>query len=246
MKVGNSDLVRGTLIDCLRSRLTPQHKLFIDNYMTTFDEGKSAKSIGLAARKGKEIIALPEVAAEIALRINQTSEDLQITTKRILTELARIAFIDPAEFYDEGGNVKDIHSISETARRAISEYSESTGRDGEGRRRVRVSDKLRALELLGKYLGMYKDHLEVTGLTTLATDLEDARRRRIEAARAVDGEVVDAIDGGSADAADGEGQEDSAGDDEAVREEEGQAGVLRVGEQGHDQGGEKVGGNDAT
>lgn len=84
----------------------------------------------------------------------------------VLAELRTIGLVDIREAYDERGAMKQVGDIPESVARAIVgiETEEEVGEDGEvvGRvRKVRFSDKLRALELLGKHLQMFIDNTRV-------------------------------------------------------------------------------------
>jgi hypothetical protein len=83
----------------------------------------------------------------------------------VIAELAAIAFLDPAKFYDESGNLLPIHDMPEAARRAITgiDVEEIFAGKGEERRQIGVLRKIRfagkqgALDLLAKHLGLFKD-----------------------------------------------------------------------------------------
>ncbi|HVJ42366.1 MAG TPA: terminase small subunit [Dongiaceae bacterium] len=61
-------------------------------------------------------------------------------------------------------------------------------------RKIKRWDKAKALELLGRYLGLFKDRLELGVSSDLAASIEAARKR----SRALDAEAPQVIDGGKA------------------------------------------------
>jgi phage terminase small subunit len=88
--------------------------------------------------------------------------------QRILEELMRIAFFDIRDvlsWTDTGVAFIDSTKIDENAARAISEIKETANNFG-GSRSIKMHDKLKALELLGRYAGMFKEQVEVTNKTT--------------------------------------------------------------------------------
>jgi phage terminase small subunit len=101
-------------------------------------------------------------------RINSKCD---ITVERVKLELARLAFYDPLEYWNEDGSAKPVHEMSEDARRAIAglEIAELFSGSGDERnlsgylKKFRLADKRAALECLGKHLQMFPTKVEVTG-----------------------------------------------------------------------------------
>ena len=68
--------------------------------------------------------------------------------------------------------VKDTASLSDTQIKALSGIKESRGGI-----EVKLNDKLKALELLGRHLGMFKDKVEVSGIDEEKKKLDDILRQ---------------------------------------------------------------------
>lgn len=86
----------------------------------------------------------------------------EITQDRVLEELAAIAFAkatDYAEIKGECVRIKDTDTLNEQQIRAIAGIKE-----GKFGIELKLNDKEKALELLGRHLGMFKDKVEVSGL----------------------------------------------------------------------------------
>ena len=89
----------------------------------------------------------------------------EVTQDMVIKELARIAFLDIRKLYNDSGGLKNIQDIDEEAVKAISsletlEEYEGYGEDREqigDTKKVKLLDKVKALELLGKHLGMFND-----------------------------------------------------------------------------------------
>lgn len=77
----------------------------------------------------------------------------------MLQELGKIAFVNPIDLIDtDTGMVRADASREDTAAIASVRVKVIHSEDGEGiEREVRMADKLKALELCGKHLGMFKD-----------------------------------------------------------------------------------------
>ena len=86
----------------------------------------------------------------------------EITQDRVLQELAAIAFAkatDYAEIKNECVRIRDTAELDEQQIRALAGIEE-----GKFGIKVKLNDKEKALELLGRHLGMFKDKVEVSGL----------------------------------------------------------------------------------
>jgi phage terminase small subunit len=85
---------------------------------------------------------------------------------RVLAELARIAFADPRKLFDANGGMRPMHEIDDDTRGAVV-IEVTQGIDADGNpiftRKVKFAEKLRALEMLGKHLGLFRDRLEIAG-----------------------------------------------------------------------------------
>lgn len=109
----------------------------------------------------------PEAKAYINKLIAERSKRTGITADRVLQELARIAFADISDAVDlEKGTVLKDACRDDTA--AIASVKVKRGRISE--REVRMHDKVHALELLGRHLGMLKDNIQITGAVPVVID----------------------------------------------------------------------------
>ena len=87
-------------------------------------------------------------------------------TDAVLERLWWVIDADPAAFFDERGNIKPIHELTEPQRKAIAhfEIAKENTRSGDGTtewvHKVKWCDRLKAMELVMKYLGMLNDKPE--------------------------------------------------------------------------------------
>jgi len=91
-----------------------------------------------------------------------------VTQDRVLLELARIAFSDVGAVYDEYGHLLDVNNLPLGTAAAIASWdvfkkNPTAGRGTVEHIRIRFWDKVRALELLAKHLGLLDDRLDVSG-----------------------------------------------------------------------------------
>lgn len=149
--------------------MTEKQKIFADEYLVDLNATRayrvaypSVKKDETAAQAGSRMLRNVKVAAYIQERMEERQKRTEITQDRVLEELAAIAFAratDYAEIKDECVKVKDTKSLTEQQIRAIAGIKE-----GKYGIELKLNDKEKALELLGRHLGMFKDKLEVSGL----------------------------------------------------------------------------------
>lgn len=116
------------------------------------------------------LLSRPHVRARVDELLAQRAARTGVNQDRVIRELARIAFLDPTELADiNKGTILD--DTTEDDRAAIASVKVKSGEDYT-EREIRFADKLKALELLGKHLGMFTDKVDITGpLPVIVNDL---------------------------------------------------------------------------
>lgn len=154
-------------------KLTEKQKRFCEEYLIDLNGTQAAIRAGYsektAARIAIELLNKTHVAIYLSKLREKQSERTEITADKVLAELAAIAFSDRTELAQvvhkqgidpETGegieyadvDLTDTDKLSDAAKKAISGIKR--GRNG-----VEVSsyDKIRALELIAKHLGMLNE-----------------------------------------------------------------------------------------
>ena len=162
--------------------MTEKQKIFADEYLIDLNATRayrkaypSVKKDETAAQAGSRMLRNVKVAEYIAERMQARQERTEITQDRVLEELAAIAFAratDYAEVKDDQVFIKDTAGLSENQIKAIAGIKQ-----GKFGIEVKLNDKEKALELLGRHLGMFKDRVEVSGLEEEKTELSDLIRQ---------------------------------------------------------------------
>ena len=157
--------------------MTKKQKRFVEEYLIDLNATQAAIRAGYspdtAGSIGGENLQKPEIANAIAKAMAERSKRTGINQDRVLQELAKIAFVNATEVIDpETATVKEDALPEDTA--AIQSVKVKTfGEDGL-EREIKMADKLKALELLGKHMGMFKEKVELSGsLDTEKTKLDD-------------------------------------------------------------------------
>lgn len=157
--------------------LTPQAKRYVQELMIDGVQYKAAIRAGYSPKAAREVssrlMTNPKVKAAIEEKRKEVINETGITPERIIIELGKIAFADIMNytFEDENGDTYvDFQKMAkDPARSAITELivESTTGKVKTKRIRLKLADKINALEKLAKHFGMLKDKVEVTGKLTL-------------------------------------------------------------------------------
>lgn len=158
--------------------LTKKQKIFADEYLIDLNGTRayrtaypSVKKDETAAAAATRMLRNVKVEQYIQSRMIERQKRTEITQDRVLEELAAIAFAkatDYAEIKEECVKIIDTDQLDEQQTRAIAGIKE-----GKFGIEVKLCDKEKALELLGRHLGMFKDKVEVSGLEDEKRKLED-------------------------------------------------------------------------
>jgi phage terminase small subunit len=145
-------------------KLTPKQSLFIKEYIIDFNAAAAARRAGYSERTSKEIgfehLTKPHIQAAVQAEKDKRSARTEISQDRVLKEYARLAFLDPREFYDESGNLVPIHKLSDDAAACISgiDTKRIMGEDDQVCElvKIKLTDKRASLSDVSRHLGMFE------------------------------------------------------------------------------------------
>jgi len=143
-------------------QLSKKQLIFCKEYLISMNATESAIKAGFsektASSQGSRLLKNVKVKAYIDEQLRQRAEKLDITPNRILEELGHIAFFNISNIYD-GMTLKEISDLPKDVTRAIQSVKtrvEKTDGDTFAEvMEVKSNDKLRAIELLMKHMGMF-------------------------------------------------------------------------------------------
>lgn len=179
-----------------KDRLTPQQARFVDEYVIDNNAAGAAVRAGYSKKYSERLayrlLSTSKVAEAVAEKRKAIAARNDVSADRVIQEIARIAFADTTKVVRiEQGRVvvEDTARLDDDHRAAVSEISETTTANG-GTLKVKLHDKVKALELLSRYLGILNDKLNLTGrievehhdseLETLLAEDPEARRLAAE------------------------------------------------------------------
>lgn len=164
------------------AKLTAKQKAFIQEYLKDLNATQAYMRAGYKANENvartnsSRLLANANIQAEIEKAMARREKRTEVTQDRVVKELSKVAFSNITDYcsfttqktvidYEDDGTpiygyiqvveMKDSNEIDPTA---ISEISTK-----DNHFRFKLYDKLKAIELLGKHLGMFKDKVELSG-----------------------------------------------------------------------------------
>lgn len=167
------------------AKLNERQERFCNEYLIDLNATQAAIRAGYsertAAAQAARLLTNVNIQTYIQQRKQDRVERTEITQDMVLRELALIAFSNAADYaavverqamiegvllFDDDGNPVMYRTVepvltaelTENQKRALAVIKK--GRDGF---EVKPYDKVRALELLGKHLGMFTDKVEMSG-----------------------------------------------------------------------------------
>lgn len=152
----------------LLEKLGENHLIFCKEFVVDGNGARSAKAAGFSVKTAKEqavwLLDQPLIQAEINELNEKRSKRLEVSADRVLEELAKIAFVDATTIFDvdEKGNFTftgKLSDLSPEERACIAEVTQ-TKTVGGGSIKVKLHDKLSALEKIGKHLKLFTDVTE--------------------------------------------------------------------------------------
>ncbi len=161
------------------AKLTEKQQRFVDEYLIDLNATQAAiragYSVKTANEQGSQNLAKLSIQQAIAEQMAERSKRTGINQDRVVLELAKIALVKMTDIVDSQGRIKSNASPDDLACIESVKYKESESDTGSSvEREVKIASKLKALELLGKHLGMWNDKLDVNITQPIVITGEDA------------------------------------------------------------------------
>lgn len=148
------------------------HIKFADKYFETGNASESAIYAGFSAdtakQSGYQVLIRDDVQEYLSKLRKEYQEKTGINKESVLNEYRKIAFSDVRKILTVDGGLKSIDDIDDDTAGAIAGIeSFDVEADGEKlgtNRKIRLHDKLKALEALSKHLGLFEKDNEQSKL----------------------------------------------------------------------------------
>ena len=166
----------------MADELNEKQKRFAKEYVKDFNGKQAAIRAGYSevssSSTASELLTYPKVQAAIQKEIQKRNKRIEVTQDRVVEELAKIGFSDIKDVVEWDGDSTRIKDSSEVDGTIIAEITDietfiKSIPGGKGKepkqmlnrtKKVKLHDKMKALELLARHMGMLKDvkqvHLE--------------------------------------------------------------------------------------
>lgn len=146
------------------AKLTDKQKRFCEEYLIDLNATQAAIRAGYSPESAKSIatenLSKPFLRARIDAAIAERSKRTGVSADRVVRELAKLAFVNATDVIDvDSATIAENASREDTA--CISAVKAKSGEDFI-EREIKLCDKTKALELLGKHLGMFSDNVKLS------------------------------------------------------------------------------------
>jgi len=170
-------------------QLNDRQELFCNEYLKDRNQTKAYIRAGYSEDGAKQnaarLMSNDYIKAHINELIAEQIHKIKLDVNFIIRELLKHATVDIADAYDEQGNLKPLNDMPESLRKAICGVETDELFDGRGAdkektgytKTIKLTDKIKAIELLGKHLKMFTDVHEIPGLEGLAEKIKAGRER---------------------------------------------------------------------
>ena len=151
--------------------LTAKQSRFVELYLVSLNATDAYQraygcSRAVADSSGPRLLGNVRVQQAVRDRQAKLAANTGVTPERVIAELAEIGFSRMDTFSKWGATgvtLNESTALSDGAARCVAEVSETTSKDG-GSVRFKLHDKVGALTLIGKHLGLFADRHEIGGL----------------------------------------------------------------------------------
>lgn len=150
-------------------------KRFAEEYIIDLNASAAAIRAGFSPKTAKDAAAWihpdhptkPQLRALIDKMNAERSRRTGVTADRVIAELAKIAFVNAEDLIDPY-TAKVLPTAKREDKAAIQSVTVKSGKTEE--REIKLADKTRALELLGKHLGVFAENVKIDGAVPVIVD----------------------------------------------------------------------------
>lgn len=161
-----------------KRQLSEQRQRFVEEYLIDLNGTQAAIRAGYSVKTAQEqssrLLSNVMVQQAIAKAMAERSKRTGVNQDRVVLELAKIAFVKMTDIVDDHGRIKGTATDDDLACIESIKYKESDNEFGGSiEREVKIGSKLKALELLGKHLGMWNDKVDLNITSPIVISGED-------------------------------------------------------------------------
>lgn len=149
------------------ARMTAKQQRFVEEYLIDLNATQAAIRAGYSVKNadkiGSQLLGKTRVSEAVSRAKADRSRRTGINADRVLQELAKIGFVNIADLTDflQGTGGAKPHDTAAVQSLKVKTIPTEEGEIVE--REIRLNDKLKALELLGKHVDLFTDRLKLEG-----------------------------------------------------------------------------------
>ncbi|MEO5334296.1 MAG: terminase small subunit, partial [Magnetococcus sp. YQC-5] len=132
---------------------------FVEEYLVDLNATQAAVRAGYSAKTAKQVgyenLTKPHLQSAIQNYQKQLAAEAGVTPEKIVKELTKLAFLEIKDLFDHDWNLKNASQVPEHVKAAITSVSKSTTPAGISTVKVTLTNKLGAIDLLGRVLGIF-------------------------------------------------------------------------------------------
>lgn len=143
------------------AKLTAKQQRFVDEYLIDLNATNAAIRAGYspdtAKEQGYQLLHKTSLSNAIAQAIAHRSRRTGISQDRVLMELAKVAFVNANDVIDPDSATVRPNAAEEDLAciQAVKVKTSESEMGSSSEREIKLYDKMRALEMLGKHLGLF-------------------------------------------------------------------------------------------
>lgn len=165
--------------------LNEKQRRFVAEYLVDLNATQAAIRAGYSEKtahsQGPRLLEHVGIQAAIAAANQKRQHRTEITQDRVLQELARLGFSDLRRIFAEDGRLLRPEEWPDDVAASVASIEVVTRSVGEGDvehvAKVKLWDKPKAIEMIGRHLAMFTDKLEVDVTDGMAERLKRGRER---------------------------------------------------------------------
>ena len=143
------------------AKLTAKQQRFVDEYLIDLNATQAAIRAGYspstANEQGARLLVNVSISSAISQAMAHRSRRTGITQDRVLRELAKVAFVNANDVIDtDSATVRaDAAEDDLACIQSVKVKTSESEMGSSSEREIKLYDKMRALEMLGKHLGLF-------------------------------------------------------------------------------------------
>lgn len=159
-------------------KLTDKQAQFVQEYLIDLNATQAAVRAGYSVKtadvQGSRMLGNVKVQQAIGKAMADRARRTGVNQDRVVLELAKLAFVKMTDIVNANGEIRADAKDDDLACVEYIKHKHSTSEFGDSdESEIKIASKLKALELLGKHLGMWSDKVDVNVAVPIVISGED-------------------------------------------------------------------------